>query len=111
MATDKLTKIMNEEGIDIVFMQEPYNIGNKAVGLLRSCIVFTSGAGRKRAAMAISSKRVDILLITQFSNEDTVVVETRVEKSSLILVSKYFDIKRPIELDLKKMQEILTHGK
>ena len=47
-ATDNLTKIINEEGTDIVFIQEPYNISNKVAGLPRSCTVFTSGAGRKR---------------------------------------------------------------
>ena len=87
-ATDNLMKIINEEGTDIVFIQEPYNIGNKAVGLPRSCAVFTSGAGRKRAAIAIKNKTIDTLLLTQISNEDTVVVETRVGKASLILVSK-----------------------
>ena len=38
------------------------------------------------------------------------VVETRVDKASFILVSMYFDINRPMEIDLKKMQEILTHA-
>ena len=110
-ATDNLTKIINEEGTDIVFIQEPYNINNIAVGLPRSCAVFTSGAGRKRAAIAIKNKRLDTVLLTQLSNEDMVVVETRGDKASLILVSMYFDINRAIEIDLHKMQEILTHAK
>jgi len=110
-ATNNLTKIINEEGTDIVFIQEPYNISKIAVGLPRSCAVFTSGAGRKRAAIAIKNKRIDTLLLTQLSNEDTVVVETIVDKASLILVSMYFNITRPIDIDLQKMQEILTHAK
>ena len=108
-ATDNLTKIINEEGTDIVFIQEPYNIGNKVVGLPRSYAVFTSGAGRKRAAIVIKNKRLDTLLLTQLSNEDTVVVETKVDKASFILVSMYFDNNRPIDIDLQKMQEILAH--
>ena len=43
-ATDNLTKIINEEGTHIVFIQEPYNINNMVVGIPRSCTVFTSGA-------------------------------------------------------------------
>jgi len=94
-----------------VFIQEPYNISNIAVGLPRSCAVFTSGTGRKPAKIAIKNKKIDTLLLTQLSNEDTVVVETIVDKASLILVSMYFDITRPIDIDLQKMQEILTHAK
>jgi hypothetical protein len=63
-ATDNLTKIANEEGIDIVCIQEPYNISNKVVGLPRSCAVLASGAGRKRAAMAINNKHIDTILLT-----------------------------------------------
>ena len=95
-----LTKITNEEGTDIVFIQEPYNI-NIVVGIPRSCTVFTSGAGRKRAAIAIKNKRIDTILLTQFSNEVKVVVETRGEKSSIILILMYFDINRTIETSAK----------
>jgi hypothetical protein len=56
-ATDNLTKIINEEGADIVCIHEPYNIGSKAVGLPRSYAVFTSGAGRKRAEIVIKNKK------------------------------------------------------
>jgi hypothetical protein len=52
-ATDNLTKIINEERTDIVFIHEPCNINNMVVGIPTSCTVFTSGAGRKRAAIAI----------------------------------------------------------
>ena len=93
-----------------MFIQEPYNISNIAVGLPRSYAVFKSGTGRKRTAIAIKNKRIDTLLLTQLS-KDTVVVETRGDKASLILVSMYFDINRPIDIDLQKMQEILTHAK
>ena len=40
-ATDNLTKIINEEGNDIVCIQEPHSIGNKVVGLPQSYTVFT----------------------------------------------------------------------
>jgi len=40
-----------------------------------------------------------------------VVVETRGESTSLILISMYFDINRTIDTDLQKIQEILTHAK
>ena len=93
-----------------MFIQEPY-VSNNVASLPRSCTVFTSGAGRKRAAIVINNKRIDSLILTPLSNEDTVVAETKVGKASLMLVSMYFDISRPIDIDLQKMQEILTHAK
>ena len=39
------------------------------------------------------------------------VVEIRVERVTLIIVSMYFDINRPIDIDLQKIQTILTHAK
>ena len=94
-----------------MFIQEPYNINNMVVGIPRSCTVFTSRAGMKRAAIAIKNKRIDTILLTQFSNEDTVVVETRGDNTSLVLISIYFDINRTIDTDIQKIQEILTHAK
>jgi len=88
-----------------VFIQEPYNINNMVAGIPRSCTVFTSGAGRKRAAIAMKHKRIDTILLTQFSNECTVVVETRGENTSLILISMYFDINRNIDTDLQKFRK------
>jgi hypothetical protein len=98
-ATDNLRKIINEEGTDILFIQKPYNINNMVVSIPRSCTVFTSRAGRKRAPIAIKNKRIDTILLTQFPNEDTVVVETRGDNTSLILISMYFDINRTIDTD------------
>jgi hypothetical protein len=57
VVTNNLTKIIDEERTDIVFIQEPYNISNMAVGLTRSCAVFTSAEGRKRAAIVIKNKK------------------------------------------------------
>jgi hypothetical protein len=111
IATDNLIKIIDEEGTDIVCIQEPYIIGSKVMGLPRSCAVFASGAGRKRAAIVIKNKHIDTILLTQLSDEDVVVVETRVGKVTLIIVSMYFDINRPIDIDLQKMQTIITHAK
>jgi hypothetical protein len=62
-----------------------------AVGLSRSCAVFTSGEGRKRASILIKNKIIDTLLLTQLSTKDTMVVETKGDNASLLLVSMYFD--------------------
>ena len=59
----------------------------------------------------MKNKRMETILLTQFSNEDRVVVEARGENTSLILISMYFDINRTIDTYLQKIQEILTHAK
>jgi len=38
-------------------------------------------------------------------------VELRLGRATIVLASMYFDIKRPIEDDLKKMQAVLNHTK
>jgi hypothetical protein len=63
------------------------------VGLPRSYKVFASGEGRKRAAIVINNK--DTILITQLSDEDAVVLETKVDNVTLITASTYFDMNKP----------------
>jgi len=79
IATNNLQKIIDEEGTDIVCIQEPYTFGSKVMVLPRSYAVFASGAGRKRAALIIKKKLIDTILLNQLSDKDVVVVEIRVE--------------------------------
>jgi hypothetical protein len=38
------------------------------------------------------------------------VLETKVGKATLLIASMYFDINRPIDYDLQKMQAIIMHA-
>jgi ribonuclease HI len=111
LATDNLLKITQEEGIDILCIQEPYTVGNKVAGLPKSLAIYTAGAGRTRAAIVINNKQIDTIKINQLSDEDTVVIEIKFDNATLLIASMYFDINRPIEYDLQKMQAILIHAK
>ena len=111
LATDNLLKIMEEEDTDIACIQEPYILGNKIGGIPHSLTVLTIGERKKRAAIVINNKNIDTLLITQLSDEDVTVMETRVGYSTFVIASMYFDIGRPIEVDLNKMQAIITYAK
>ena len=62
-------------------------------------------------AIVINNKQIDTILITQRSDEDVFVLETRVENVTFIIASMYFHITRPIDIHLQKMQAILKHGK
>jgi len=75
LATDNLLKITQEEGIDILCIQESYTIGKKLAVVSKFLTVYTSGARRKRAALGITNKQIDNKN-NPVSDEDTVVLET-----------------------------------
>jgi hypothetical protein len=96
---------------DMIRIQEPYAIGNKIVGLPQYYKVFASGEGRKQAAITINNRQIDTLLINQLSDEDTVVLETKVDNTRIIIASLYFDINRPFETNIQKTEATLVHAK
>ena len=49
------------------------------------------------------------MLITQLSDEDSTAVEIRMGGVTMVVASMYFDIKRPIEEDLQKIQATLKN--
>jgi exonuclease III len=110
LATDSLLKIIEEENIDILCIQEPYTIQNKIAGLSKKYKIFTSGEGRNRAAIVVTNKQVETLLIKQLSDEDTVVLEVLIDNVKIILASIYFHISRQIETDLLKIEAIILHA-
>jgi hypothetical protein len=55
LATDNLLKITEEEGTDILCIQEPYKIWNKIVGLSKTYKIFASGEGRNRVAIVLTT--------------------------------------------------------
>jgi len=96
---------------DIICIQEPYAIGNKIVGLPQYYKVFASGEGRKTAAIVINNRQIDTLLINQRSDKDAVVLETKVDNTRIIIASSYFDINRPLDTDMQKIDATLAHAK
>jgi len=98
------------EEIDILCLQEPYTIGNKLAGLSKSLKNYTAGARRKWSAIVDNDKQIDTTKITQLSDEDMEVLETKFGNATLLIASMYFDINRTIDYDLQKMQAILMHA-
>ena len=70
-----MVQLINESQIDIAFLQEPYIIRNRLAGIPKSLRTYVSGNGRKRSALLVNNKEIDAVLITQFSDEDCIVVE------------------------------------
>jgi hypothetical protein len=110
-ATNNLIKTIEEDDIDVICIQEPYVINNKVVGIPRKYRILAHGEGRHRAAIVITNKMIDSILIRQLSDEDAVVMEVVYNKVKIIIVSMYFDIIRQIEDDLNKIEAIMQHAK
>jgi hypothetical protein len=53
------------------FVQEPYEYQNKPAGIDKKYRTFTAGQGKHRAAIVIPNNKLDAILITQISDEDT----------------------------------------
>jgi len=111
VATINLLKIVDEDGTDVVCIQEPYVIYNKIAGIPRKHKLYATGEGRHRAAIVVTNNQVNSLLLRQLSDEDTVVLEVLSEKTKTIIASMYFDINRQIEDDLNKIEGIIQHAK
>ncbi|KAJ4427096.1 hypothetical protein ANN_24711 [Periplaneta americana] len=72
---------------------------------------YTSGHRRKRAAVIVNNKDIDVTTIRQISDEDCIVVEVNYKKKVFFASSMYFDRVSNIEEDIRKAERILTHIK
>ena len=109
-ATSNLVNIIKETNTDIAFVQEPYTVNNKLVGIPRYYRTYVNGNERKRATIIVNNKGIDATLITQLSDEDCVVVEIRSKLSTFYGISMYCDITGNIERDINKMENIIKHA-
>jgi len=66
---------MSANKLELAFVQEPYIIRNNLAGIPKSLRNYASGNGRKRSALPVNNKEIDVELITQLSDEDCIVTE------------------------------------
>jgi hypothetical protein len=62
----------------------------RAVGIYTQYKTYTTGEARSRAAVIVTNRKVDAMLITQLSDEDTT-LEITSGDTTIILASMYFD--------------------
>jgi len=74
-ATSNLVQMMNKNQRDLAFVPELYIIRNNLGGIPKSVRTYVCGNGRKRSALLVNNEEIDIVLITQLSVEDCIVVE------------------------------------
>jgi hypothetical protein len=110
-ATSNLIKVIEENDTDILFIQEPYTIQNRLIGIPTKYKLYTAGERRHRAAVVVTNNQLDATLLLQLSDADTVAIEGIKGNIKIIVVSMYFDREQQIEHDLKKMDRVLRHAK
>ena len=69
-ATDNFNIFAKEARVDIALIQKPHIYLNQVTGISRKYRIFSSGHGEKRAAIVVSNKSIDVLLIRQILEED-----------------------------------------
>jgi hypothetical protein len=99
------------EGTDIAFIQEPYLYQNKIRGITSGYRSYTQRDGKKRAAIIISNNTIEAIQITQFSDEDTVLLEIQKGSKTFYAASVYMDYNDLIENNIKTIEKILDFTK
>jgi len=105
-----LVQIMSENKIDLAFVQEPYILPNNLHRNLKSLRNYVSGNGRKRSALLVNNKEIDVVLITQLYDEGCVVAEISYGITKFHGTNSYFD-PEDIEINIKKIEHILNYSK
>ena len=109
-ATSNLVQIFNENQIDLAFVQEPYIIRNNLAGIPKSLRNYVCGNGRKRSALLVNNKDIDVILIRQLSDEDCIVVQISYGNFKFYGISLYCDITEDIEINIRKIENILNYS-
>jgi hypothetical protein len=61
-----------------------------------------SGDARQQSVLFVNNKEIDVVLITQFSDEDCFVAEISYRNTKFYGISLYFDITEDIEINIRK---------
>jgi len=102
---------MSENKIDLAFVQEPYIIRNYLDWIHKSLRNYVSGNGRKRSALLVNNTEIDVVLITQLSDEGCIVTEINYGNTKFYGISSYIDITENIEINIRKIEHILNYSK
>ena len=105
--TDNLMELTEKEGIDTVFIQEPYTAHNKVVGITKRYRTFTSSTGRCRTATVVTNNQINALLIQEAIYKDLVVVAPILGNLKFYMANMYLDITENTDKDNKLVNDIL----
>jgi len=95
-------QIIAQENTDKVMIQEPYLYQNSPKGITRGYRMYNHGNAKSRATIIIINNTIVALLLTQYSDEDTVLLEIQKGSKIFYAASIYMDYKEEIDNSLKK---------
>ena len=75
VATVNLMQLISADKIGMALIQEPYHYQSKLTGITKGYRTNAYGEGKQRAVMKVQDKTIDVLLITQLSDKDAVLLE------------------------------------
>ena len=76
----------------MAFIQEPYTIHNKVIGITKIYRTFTSSVGRSLTATVVTTNQIDALLMKEVTNKDTVLVELMLGNLKFYAANMFLDI-------------------
>jgi hypothetical protein len=102
---------MSTENIGITFIQERYIYQNRPKGISKGYRTYINGEGKSRAAIIISCDTLDAILVTQFSDNDTVLLEIHKGSKTFYAASVYMEHNERIDNKLQRLEQILEFTK
>jgi len=96
-ATDNLMQIISQENTEMVMIQDPYLYQNSTKAITSGYRTYTHGNGKSRAAIVITNNTIVALLLMQYSDKETVLLEIRKGNKKLYAGSIYMDYKEEID--------------
>jgi hypothetical protein len=109
IATDNIMELIEKEGIDVAFIQEPYTVHNRVVGITKKYRIFTSPVGRCRTATVVTNNQIDALLIQEATDKDSVAVELILGNLiQFYTANMYVDITEKLDKDIKFVNDIFN---
>jgi hypothetical protein len=100
-------ELIEKEGIDVAFIQEPCTVHKRVVGTTKRHRAFTSSVGRYRSSTVVTDNRIDALLIEETTDKDMVMVKLMLDKLKFHTANMYLDITEKLDKDIKLINDIL----
>jgi len=104
-------QVITREKRRLALIQEPNLFQGRPIGITNIYRTFIAGEGKSRAAIVVSDTTIDAFLITQLSDNDTVLLEIDNGQIHFYTASIYFDYNDPIENSIKTIEKIVKFTK
>jgi hypothetical protein len=63
-------ELIEKEGIDVAFIQEPYTVHNRVAGITKRYRTFTLSEGRCQTTTVVTNNQIDALLVQEATDKE-----------------------------------------